>query len=269
MKQHLKSIAAPKSWILPRVRGKFTLRPQHSGHPYAAGLPLGLLLRDTLKLAATMAEGRKLLSTREVLVDGRRRQDHRFLVGLFDVLSIPALSKHYRVLLDVKGRITIKEIPAAEAILKPCKIVGKTMLAGGKMQYHLHDGKNITLEQQTGQPGESPAVVGAVGDTLLLTLPTLAVKQVLPVMPGARIFLMGGKYQGSAGILQEIKGKQVKYTATTTSTATTITTITTTTPTVTAGNTIETAKEYVFVVGAAGEKTTPITLYHDTTITLP
>ena len=108
MKRHLKSIAAPKSWILPRIRGKFTLRPQHSGHPYAAGLPLGLLMRDTLKQAATMAEVRKLLATREVLVDGRRRKDHRFLVGLFDVLSFPALSKNYRFP-DVDGTCACPE----------------------------------------------------------------------------------------------------------------------------------------------------------------
>lgn len=250
MKRHLKSIAAPKSWILPRIRGKFTLRPQHSGHPYAAGLPLGLLMRDTLKQAATMAEVRKLLATREVLVDGRRRKDHRFLVGLFDVLSFPALSKNYRVVLDVKGKIVIREIPATETSLKPGKIMGKTMLTGGKIQYHLHDGKNIGAT--TG--------LAAVGDTLLLMLPALAVKQVLPMTPGARIFLMGGKYQGSTGILREIKGKLVRYIVTATTPATASTPAIAPTTAAVAGNTIETAKEYVFVVGAAGEKTASITL---------
>lgn len=237
MKQHLKSIAAPKSWILPRIRGKFTLRPRPSGHPIRAGLPLGLLLRDTLHLAATMAEVRKLLSTREVLVDGRRRQDHRFLVGLFDILAIPLLKKQYRVLLDEKGRIKLKEISAAEAALKLCKVIGKTVITGGKVQYHFHDGKNIIMEKQEERPPQHVAV----GDTLLVTLPALMVKQVLTFAPQARIFLVGGRHQGSSGTVREIKGAQVSY-----ATA--------------AGQNIETAKEYAFVIGAAGEKAGMITL---------
>lgn len=226
MKNHLKSVNAPKSWILPRIRGKFTMRPRSSGHPFEFGLPLGLILRDILNVAQTAAEVQKLLSSQQILVDGRRRTDHRLLIGLFDVLSIPLLKKSYRVVLDTKGRIIVKEIPAAESTFKPCKIIGKTVLPGGKIQFHLHDGKNILVSQKA-----------VVGDTLLLELPGLKVQKVFTLQPGAAIFLTKGKHSGSVGQLKKIAGQEAIYT--------------------TKGNDIETSKEYVFVVG---EKTSSITL---------
>ena len=87
MKNHLKLIAAPKTWFVPRKTNVFTLRPSPGAHSLSYGMPLGLLLRDQLKVASTMGEARKIISNKEVLVDGVARTDHRFIVGLFDVLS--------------------------------------------------------------------------------------------------------------------------------------------------------------------------------------
>ena len=226
MKNHFKSINTPKSWIIPRIRGKYTFHPTSSGHPFEFGLPLGIILRDILKLAQTAAEVKKLLCTQEILVDGRKRTDHRVLVGLFDVISIPLLKKSYRVVLDSKGRIIIKEIPAAESNLKPCKIIGKTILPGGKVQVHLHDGKNIILSQKV-----------KVGDTIMMELPGLKVKAIFPLQLGAAVFLTKGKHSGDVGQLKIIIGQEAVYTS--------------------QGKDVETSKEYVFVLG---EKTAQITL---------
>ncbi|MDP3698111.1 MAG: 30S ribosomal protein S4e [Nanoarchaeota archaeon] len=218
MKNHLKLIAAPKTWFVRRKTKVFTLRPSPGAHSLEYGMPLGLLLRDELKLASTMGEARKIVNSKEVLVDGVARNDHRFIVGLFDVLSVPKLKKQYRMLLDKKGRLHLTEIAAKESSVKLAKIVGKTALKGGKIQFNLHDGHNIISD-----------VKAHVGDTFVVSLPSIKVTKTLHVKKGAAVFLIKGKHAGDVGVLKEIKGVEATYTMD--------------------GADVDTAKEYLFVVG--------------------
>ncbi len=221
MKNHLKRLAAPKSWPIERKKNTFILRPNAGGHPLAGSLPLGLLLRDHLKLAQTMAEVKKMLHQEDILVDGVARRDHRFSVGLFDVLSIPKIQARYRLSLDMKGRLTLLPIPAEEASAKLCRITGKTMLSGGKIQFNLHDGKNIITDAS-----------GKVGDTMAISLPDLKIQKILPLQEGSAVFLVRGKYAGSNGIVQQMKGTQATFTDK-------------------EGKQIETSRAYLFVVGTS------------------
>lgn len=225
MKKHLKRLPAPKTWMIDRTAGKFILHAR-PGQKKDLALPLGLIIRDFLKFASTMDEVKKLLNTKEVSVDGQWRKDHHFMVGLFDVVSFKELGKHYRLSLDSKGRLMMKEIPVAESTLKLCRIIGKTAVAGGKIQFNLHDAKNILMKEKA-----------AVGDTLALTLPTLEVREVLPLKPGMAVFFTQGKHSGDLGQIKEIKAREVTYTLD--------------------NKTVETAKKYAFVVG---EKKPSITL---------
>ncbi|MEK6809571.1 MAG: 30S ribosomal protein S4e [Nanoarchaeota archaeon] len=218
MKNHLKLIAAPKTWFVRRKTKVFTLRPSPGAHSLEYGMSLGLLLRDELKLASTMGEVRKIVNSKEVFVDGVARTDHRFMVGLFDVLSVPKLKKQYRMLLDKKGRLNLAEINAKESSVKLAKVVGKTALKGGKIQFNLHDGRNIISD-----------VKAQVGDTFLVSLPKATVTKIFPVKKGAKVFLIKGKHAGDLGVLKEIKGVEATYTVD--------------------GADVDTAKEYLFVVG--------------------
>ncbi|HLD72336.1 MAG TPA: 30S ribosomal protein S4e [Candidatus Nanoarchaeia archaeon] len=218
MKNHLKRIASPRTWIILRKENTFITRPNPGGHPLDQGLALGTILRDELKLASTMREIKKVLENNEILVDGKRRKDHRYLVGLFDVITIPLTKKAYRLWLDQKGRIIVAEIKESESKIKPCKIVGKTMLAGKKIQFHLHDGKNLIADLKA-----------KVGDTLILSLPKLEVKEVFALQPGAAVFLTKGKHSGDSGTLKELKGGEAVY--------------------LKGKEKIETAKDYIFVLG--------------------
>ncbi len=218
MKNHLKLIAAPKTWFVPRKTKVFTLRPSPGAHSLGFGMSLGLLLRDELKLASTMGEARKIANSKEVLVDGVARTDHRFIVGLFDVLSVPKLKKQYRMLLDKKGRLRLAEISAKESSVKLAKVVGKTALKGGKIQFNLHDGRNIVSESKA-----------QVGDTFLVHVPEVKVAKIFPAKQGAKVFLIKGKHAGDVGVLKEIKGAEATYTVD--------------------GADVDTAKEYLFVVG--------------------
>ena len=218
MKNHLKRIAAPKTVILNRKQNTFIVRPNPGAHPLEMGLPLGFILRDVLNYASTTSEAKKILNNKEVLVDGKRRKDHRFIVGLFDVISFPDLKKYYRLVLDQHGRIIVQETTVEESSIKPCKIIGKTSLSGGKIQFNFHDGKNIITDQKA-----------KVGDSVLLQLPQFKIKEVLPLGKDATVFLTKGKHGGSMGVLKEIKGNEAIY--------------------IVDGKDIETAKDYLFVVG--------------------
>tara|TARA_Y100000310_G_scaffold278642_1_gene297206 strand:+ start:22568 stop:23242 length:675 start_codon:yes stop_codon:yes gene_type:complete len=224
MKNHLKRIATPRTWIIDRKQNTFIMRPKPGAHPLDMGMALGVILRDKLAIGSTLSEIKKILNSKEILVDGKRQKSPRLIVGLFDVISIPG--KNYRLSLDTKGRIIVKDINDKEAKLKTCKVTGKTMMAGGKTQLNLHDGKNIITTEKV-----------KVGDSLLLQLPDQKIQKVLPLNPGSTVFLTKGKHAGRSGSLKELQKDEAIF--------------------VHDKQEIETAKKYLFVVG---EKEALITL---------
>lgn len=218
MKNHLKRMAAPKAWMLNRKENKYTIRPKAGAHPLNQGLSLGAILRDELKLASTLVETRKLLVNNEVLIDGKRRKEYRFIVGLFDVLKIPAQKLAYRFGIDEKGRPNMYPISAVESEMKICKVTGKTALDKNRIQLNLHDGKNIISTEKV-----------RVGDSIVISLPSLELKEVLPLKPGAVVFLTKGKHMSDIGIFKEFKGEEAVYTKD--------------------KEEVNTSKKYLFVVG--------------------
>ena len=75
-------------------------------------------------------------------------------IGIFDIISLPKISKYYRILRDKKGRHKTIEIDAESAKTRLCKIGNKTIVAGGKIQLNLRDGSNI-LADNTYKPKDS------------------------------------------------------------------------------------------------------------------
>lgn len=199
MRNHLKRLASPRNWMIDRKENKFTTRPKPGPHPIDSSLPLGIVLRDLLKYACTMSEVKKLLNGNPVLIDEKRKKDHRLPVGLFDIISFPDIKKKYRILLDKKGRIALKEIDSKENI-KPCKIIKKTILSKNKLQLNLSDGKNITTDKKCN-----------TGDTVIITLPDQKIKEILQLKKDAFVLLMKGKHAGDFGLLREIKNNQAVY----------------------------------------------------------
>ena len=146
MSRHLKRLAAPKFWKMAKKGVKWVVRPSPGPHPLKECIPLLVLVRDILKLVETADEGKKIIKRGEVLVDGKIRKDHKFPVGLFDVISIPKIGKNYRIIPNKDG-LGLIEIGEKEKNKKLCKIVGKTLVKGSKIQLNLHDGKNILVEE--------------------------------------------------------------------------------------------------------------------------
>src|SRR3989338_555938 len=100
VKNHLKRLYVSKSIVLRRKGLTFVTRPKPGQSSLNLGLSLAVLLRDFLKLANNMKEVKYILTTHEVLVDGRRRKDPHFITGFMDTLSLSHIKVYYRMLLS-------------------------------------------------------------------------------------------------------------------------------------------------------------------------
>jgi len=159
-------------------------------------MPLGIILRDVLGLAHSKREAKRMVSTRKVMVDGRIETDVGRGVGIMDVLTVG--DDHYRCLLDENGKLRYRSIPAKESSSKLCRVMGKTTIRGGKTQVHLHDGRNITVDE---------AKKYNSGDTLVVSLPDQEVSGHHAFSEGVLAYLTGGSHIGS---IAKVVSKDVK-----------------------------------------------------------
>lgn len=195
VKKHIKRLVAPKSWPINRKGTKFVTRPNSGAHPLERAMPLNLIIKLLLSYAKKTREVKKILNAGKILVDNAVRKDYKFAVGLMDVISIPETNEFFRLILNKKGKFILQSLNKEESNIKPCKVIGKTILKKKKIQLNLFDGKNIIIEEDSYK----------VGDTVLYDLKDKKIKGVLKFGNGALIYLFGGKYTGTVATLQDIK----------------------------------------------------------------
>ena len=196
----IKRIAAPTSWKLRRKGIPFVTKPFPGAQSYDLGTSLTTLLRDLLHLARTARETRYITNKKEVLINGVRRKDGKFLVGFMDALSIPILNHYYRLTLTTKGRLAPVAIEKEEAGKKLAKIIGKTHVRG-KVQLNLSDGRNLFVEKDVYKPG----------DSLLLSIPEQKIINHFKFEKKATIILTSGRHIGKVGQLEEITGDIIAF----------------------------------------------------------
>ena len=218
-KSHLKRLAALKTWNVKRKGAKFITKSAPGPHSLATGVPFCVLLKETLGYAESTRDAKKVININEIMIDGKARKDERIPVGIFDTIGFASINEYFRVILNDKGKIGMVKIKKEEAMLKPCKIIGKNLI-GGRRQLNLYDGKNIYVDD-----GDYK-----VGDTVVLTLPEHKISKHLKMDKKSAIFLTGGKHIGEIGVVENIIRDKIVYKDSN-------------------GELIETLKEYAFVVG--------------------
>jgi len=189
---HLKRLAMPRSWPLPRKTTVWVSRPTPGAHALELCMPITLVIRDVLRLAKTAREVRFILHNELAKVDGRVVKDTRRGVGLMDVMTLG--EEHYRCVLDHNGRLQYRRISADEASWKVCRIEGKTTIKGGRTQLNLHDGRNIIVDDPTEY---------STGESLKLNLPDQKILEHIRFGEGTRAYLMGGAHVGSTAHVKE------------------------------------------------------------------
>lgn len=191
-KEHLKRVAAPRSWPITRKTSKWVAKPSAGPHSEEYGMPLVVVLRDLLHVADKAKEIKQVLHEGKVLVDGRVRKDHRFPVGLFDVISIPELNASYRVMIGSDGKF--KLVPVSDSGSKLLKIVNKTMVPGGKIQLNFHDGTTMLAANDY-----------HTKDTVIVKVPERSIGQHLKYEVGSLAIVIEGKHAGTVGKIKDIR----------------------------------------------------------------
>ncbi len=199
--RHLKRLAAPKSWNIPRKTFKWVVKP--SPGPYAIDrcIPLQILIRDYLGLAHTAKEVKFILNRGYVKVDGKIVRDKGFPVGLMDVIHIEKLDKFYRILPSSKGLIP-HPIQPEEAQFKLRKIIGKSTLKGGHIQLNMHDGYNMMI--RVSDPKNPVEDVYKVHDTLKMDISKPLTLDHFKLEKGVCVLIIGGRNVGKWGKLVEV-----------------------------------------------------------------
>ena len=195
-KSHLSRLATPNTWGVARKGKKWIARPLPGPHALKHCLTLNILMKNNLEHVKTTKELKKILNDKAILVDKIVRKEYRFPVGFMDVVEIPKLNESYRIIYDTKGKLVPINSDSKETNLKLIKVIGKSLLKGGKMQFNLHDGKNILVDKK---------VKANVGDTVLYDLTKKVIVKSFTLEKGASVFLTGGKYVGSVGKIKDVQ----------------------------------------------------------------
>lgn len=174
--------------MAPKKR-PWVVAPRPGPHKKYESIPLLILTRELLRLADTGKEGKSIIKSREILVDGKPRRDHKFPVGLMDVVDIPKMKKSYRVVPSKKG-LELLEITSKEANLKLCRINKKSLVRGGKVQLNMHDGRNVIVDAK-GKKDEFKT-----GDSVLIELPSQKIVEHIKLDKGNLGVIIGGQNKG-------------------------------------------------------------------------
>jgi small subunit ribosomal protein S4e len=184
---------APTFWAIRRKESQFVLRVKPGPHPKDKAYPLGMVLRDVLKVTRIMHEAEQVLNEGKVKVDGVERRDPNLAVGLMDVVAL-ATGQAYRMV--PKGSLLLTSIPIddSEKGTKLVKVTSKTTIAGKKIQYGFHDGKTLISDQKL-----------KVGDSCIIELPEVKIKDHIAFEKGSTALIITGENAGGIGKIEDIR----------------------------------------------------------------
>src|SRR5947208_8439124 len=195
--RQLKREPAPGFWPIKRKERTWAPNTRPGPHSRGKSLPLLITIREILGYARTAKEATRIISTGKVKIDGVVRRDHRFSVGLMDILQVEAAGQIFRILPKPSRGLTPTPISGKEAGFKLCKIIGKRNIEGGKIQLNLHDGRSIILQSQSGRQKTEGEF--APGGAMQLGLPKQNMMGLMPFQTGALGLVVEGSNQGVFG----------------------------------------------------------------------
>jgi small subunit ribosomal protein S4e len=189
----IKRQLAPTFWAIKRKEGQFVMRVNPGPHPGKRAYPLGMVLRDVLKVASTGYEVDRILKAGKVIVDGVLRRDPNFAIGLMDVVEL-AMGQAYRMVPKNGVSLSPIAIEEAEKGLKLIKITSKSSIRGKKMQYGFHDSKTLISDLNLN-----------VGDSCVVSLPPVNITSHIAFEKGATALIITGENAGAVGKIEDIQ----------------------------------------------------------------
>jgi small subunit ribosomal protein S4e len=184
---------APTFWTINRKEGKFVMRANAGPHPGKRAYPLGIVLRDVLKVASTGYEVDRILKAGKVKVDGLIRRDPNFAIGLMDVVEL-AMGQAYRMVPKNSVSLSPVAVEEAEKGLKLIKVTSKTSIRNKKTQYGFHDSKTLISDQNL-----------KVGDSCVISLPAVGIINHVAFEKDATALIIRGENAGAVGKIEDIQ----------------------------------------------------------------
>ena len=197
----LKRKPAPKFWPIHRKEDPWVMKPSSGPHSLQNCLPMSLVLRDILGVAATRKESQTLHYQGKILVDGKVLHKDDFPVGLMDIISLPDANQYYRIMPSHKG-LSLCPISKEETSSKLCRIDDKMTVPGG-IQLNLHDGSNIIIK--AADPKNLQEDIYNTFDILKLNIPSKEIAGCIQLKEGNSAVITGGKNIGVSGKIVEIE----------------------------------------------------------------
>lgn len=224
MSKHSKRyVAHTEKWGIPTKQDFWAPKAKPGPHKAKDSVPLVVLVRDILQYAESSREAAAIIGEKKILVDGKKVKDKNIPVGFMDVVSIPSLDEHYRVLFDQRGKVRLGPVAENMENWKLCRIEDKSVINGGKIQLNLHDGRNLLVEDGSKYNTK---------DVLKIEIPSQKIIESYEFEERNMALITGGKHIGELATIKEyevIRGPQKNI--------------------VHFDNDISTTEDYVFIIG--------------------
>ncbi|HNV01306.1 MAG TPA: hypothetical protein PKK60_02650 [archaeon] len=185
-----KALVAPKSVNIKRKEQVWTIHTVPGAHKRTASVALAIALRELLNIATTMKEVKAIINAGEVKVNGVVKKDARMGLGLFDTVDMEKQKLFYRVLLDKKGRLYLKNLEE-KSNEKIVKVEHKKMVSKGVQ---------LTTDDSRVYFNDS----AKRGDSLKIKLPEGKIDKVLPLQKGSIVFITKGEHCSELATVEEI-----------------------------------------------------------------
>ena len=195
MSDHMKRLAAPRSWPLKRKVSIWVTKQSAGAHSIEDSMSAVTVLRDMVGACDTAREAKRIIGNREMFVDGKAVKNPKAPVGFMDVITIPKMNLAYRMLLTDKGKLTLVPIDEAEAAWELCKIENKTVVKGGKIQLNLSGGRNIVLDKNDYK----------CRDSLKVAFDGQQVMDHYPLQDGSVVFIKEGSQAGAVKTVKSLE----------------------------------------------------------------
>ncbi len=195
MSDHMKRLAAPRTWPLKRKVSVWVTKQSAGAHSIEDSMSAVTVLRDMVGACDTAREAKRIIGNREMFVDGKAVKNPKAPVGFMDVISIPKMNLNYRMLITNKGKLALVPIDADEAAWEICKIMDKTVVKGGKIQLNLSGGRNILLDKNDYK----------CGDSLKIAFEGQAIMDHYALAAGNTVLIKEGAHSGSIKTVKEVE----------------------------------------------------------------
>lgn len=156
-------------------------------------VPVVIALRDMLNLAKTAAEVKSMIHRKLIKLNGKPVSEANASIKLFNLLEA---DKHYILSLSQTGKFILEETKDHKS--RPCKIIGKSLLKKGAIQFNMHDGTNIISKEKL-----------RIGDSLYIDISGKIVKY-KPLEKGAGVLVISGKYAGKKAKVDSLSSGKVQ-----------------------------------------------------------